>query len=125
MTQKCDGVSISLWIGEETCRSAEHLVHALVELHVSLGEPLGDFARLSGIADFEFDSLIRPDETITDNRARAFGGLTIVATATIVAGHVMRARQREKHVAVISDSRDVDVFNDTVRNDMPRLACWN
>jgi hypothetical protein len=125
MTQKCDGVSISLWIGEENCRSAENLVHAIVELHVSLGEPLGDFARLTGIADFEFDSLIRPDETITDFRARSLGGLTILATATIVVGHVMRSGRRDKQVAQLADSRDVDVFNETVRNDMPRLACWD
>ena len=117
-------VSIGHWMRDANPTPAEYVVRALVELQVSFGDPVGDFANLTGIADFEFDSLIRADGSITDNRAQAFGGLTILATATIVAGHVMRARQREKHVAVISDSRDVDVFDETVRHEIRELACW-
>ena len=129
-SQQRGHVSIDYWIREISSTPAEKVVRALIELHVSLGEPLGDFANLSGIAEFEFDSLIQADGPITDIRARCLGGLTLLATATIIVGHVKRSGRRgnqaaiEKHVVEMADSKEIDAFDETVRYETRRLESW-
>ncbi|MEO1614281.1 MAG: hypothetical protein AAFV88_00440 [Planctomycetota bacterium] len=115
---------IDSWVGDKNPTGVETLARALFELHVSLGEPLGDFANLPGIDDFEFDSFVQSGGLITDARARYLAGMTLLTAATIVAGHVIRSERRESHVAEIADSQEVDVFDETVRHDIPNRACW-
>ena len=130
MPQQYGHVSIDYWKREISSTPAENVVRALIELHVSLGEPLGDFANLSGITEFEFDSLIQADGLITDIRARCVGGLTILATATFIVVHVKRSRLRgnqlanEMHIVEMDDSKDIDAFDKTVRYEMPRHESW-
>lgn len=121
-TQQSTTAAADDWERESNWLSAGGLVRVFNELNVSFGNPLGEFANTIGIDEFEFDSLVQTEGSIIDIRARSLGGLTILAAATIVAGHVMRSGRNEKHIAQMVDSQDVDVFDDTVRYDMPNLA---
>lgn len=127
MQHQREHVSINHWIREISSKPAENVVHALIELHVCLGNPLGDFGTVAGITEFEFDSLMQADGPITDVRGRWLGGLTLLATAMILVGHVKRTGRRgnqvtnEKQVFKMDDSRDVNAFDETVRCEMPRL----
>ena len=127
MQQKKEHVSINHWIQEISSKPAESVVHALIELHVCLGNPFGDFENVAGITEFEFDSLMQADAPITNVRGRWLGGFTLLATAMILVGHVKRTGRRgnqvtnEQQAFKMDDLRDVNAFDETVRCEMPRL----